>query len=401
MDRISGFGPEDLGSIPSRLVEVKMDSKSKKYLAALSVLIGTCVGAGILGIPYVTSKSGFYVTIFYLVFLGGIVLLINLYIGETVLRTKQPHQLSGYARKYVGKWAGRLIDFALVFGIYAAIVAYLKGVGDSLSFILTGSLIYGVPFGILFGVFMSFLLWKGTSALKKYEKYGVIAILAIISGIFFFFILKISYSNLNYFSLGNFMIPFGVVLFALESAQAIPEISLVLRKDKISIKKVIISGSIISFFLYLIFTFIVIGITGINAPEIATFALGPVFVIFGIFTMFSAHFSLGNALEENFQLDDRFRKLKSWILVSAVPILIYVLLSFFQFFSFTKILSIGGVVSGGIISILSLFVIKGAKEKGELKPEYSVPLNWFVIIFISLVFIIGVLWELLIGIVKL
>ncbi len=378
-----------------------MDPKTRKYFSASAILVGTCVGAGILGIPHVTSLSGFFITLFYLVFLGGIILLINLYIGEVVLRTKEKHQLSGYARKYVGKGAEKWMDFALVFGIYAAIVAYLKGVGDSFSFLVTGSASYGIFFGVAFGIFMSSLLWKGTRALKKYEKYGVMVVLLLVSLIFIFFVGKVDYSNFTYFNFSNALLPFGIVLFALESAQAIPEISLVLRKDKSLMKKVIISGSLVSFVIYLIFTFIVIGITGRDAPEIATFALGSIFVTLGIFTMFSAHFSLGNALEENFELDDRFKKFKSWVLVSAVPILIYIFTSFFSFFSFTKILSIGGIVSGGIISILSLFMIRGAKRKGELKPEYSVPINWFVIISISFVFIIGVFWEFLIGIIGL
>jgi hypothetical protein len=111
--------------------------------------------------------------------------------------------------------------------------------------------------------------------------------------------------------------------------------------------------------------------------------------------MFTSHFSLGNALEETFEFDDRYKKLKSWILVCAVPILIYILVSFFPFFSFTKILSIGGVVSGGILAVLSLFIVKGAKTKGERKPEYSIPINWWIIVPISLIFIVGALREIL------
>ena len=366
-----------------------MNLQNKKYLEASSVLVGACVGAGALGVPYVTSRSGFFITLFYLILLGGIVLLINLYLGETALRTKRDHELTGYAKKYLGRRWGLLMNFSLIFGIYAAIIAYLVGVGESVSFLIFENLKYSVLFGVLFGLFMASLFWKGTKSLKKYEKYGVFIILALISLIFFLFIGKVNYSNLGYTNFSNFLFPFGVILFAIASETAIPVVSLVLDKEKVLMKKIIITGSVVSFILYVLFTFIVVGVNGTQTPEVATFALGSIFVLLGIFTMFTSHFSLGNALRENFQYDDKIKKLKTWFFVSIVPIFLYVIISFFPFFSFTKILSIGGVISGGIMGILSLFIVKRAKKRGKRKPEYVIPINWGIIIFFTLIFLLG------------
>ena len=41
--------------IPPRLMK-KMDAKNKTFLAGISILIGTAIGAGVLGIPYVVAK---------------------------------------------------------------------------------------------------------------------------------------------------------------------------------------------------------------------------------------------------------------------------------------------------------------------------------------------------------
>lgn len=372
-----------------------MRLSTKNFFAACSVLIGTCIGAGFLGIPYVASKSGFLIAVFYILFLGGILLLVNLYLGETALRTKKFHQLTGYAKKYVGKKAGKLMNFAFIFGMYSAIVAYITGVSESFSYLIFGDMSYSLIVGILFGIFVSLLLWKGIKALKKYEKIGVIVIFCLLSLIFILFIDKVIYSNLNYINYQNFLIPFGVVLFALISSSAVPIASNILKKDKDLLKKSIITSSIVSIIFYILFTFIVIGFSGGKTPEIATFALGSVFIVLGIFTMFNSNLSLGNALIENFEFDSGIRKKKSWILASITPLIIYIILHFFPFFSFTKILSIGGVISGGLIAILSLFIVKGAKEKGERIPEYSVPINWFLIVIISAVFVIGIIREIL------
>jgi amino acid permease len=107
----------------------------KKILTGTSILVGTCIGAGILGIPFVAAKAGFFTALIYIIAVGLITYLINMYLGEVSLRTKQKHQIVGYAEKYLGKRGKRLMEFATVFGIYAAIIAYMVGVGESLSFL--------------------------------------------------------------------------------------------------------------------------------------------------------------------------------------------------------------------------------------------------------------------------
>ena len=77
---------------------------NKNFLFALSVLLGTIVGAGIFGIPYVISKSGMIPGFFYFLILGGAVLLIHLFFGEIILRTKGEHRLVGLAQRYLGRW---------------------------------------------------------------------------------------------------------------------------------------------------------------------------------------------------------------------------------------------------------------------------------------------------------
>ncbi len=369
-----------------------MDSNKKTFLTAVSILVGTAIGAGVLGIPYVAAKAGFAVAVLYIVFVGVIILLINLYLGEVALRTKEKHQLPGYAQKYLGKWGKKAMEFAVIFGVYSAIVAYLFGVGESLSFLILGNVKYSLFFGIVFGGFMSLLLWRGLKSLKRFERWGVGIILILLLTIFIIFVGKVRFGNLNYVDVNNLFLPFGVVLFALLSFHAIPQVVLVL-KDKKKIKHAIWIGSVISILFYILFAFVVVGFKGLQTPEIATFALGGVFVVLGIFTMFTSYLSLGNALEEDFIFDDKFKRKKSWMLSSLIPIGIYILISFFDFFSFTKILSIGGVVSGGMLAVLGLLMAKKAKIYGERKPEYSIPLNWIVIILLSLIFVLGVVRE--------
>ena len=372
-----------------------MDIEKKRFIAAVAVLVGTCIGAGVLGIPYVAAQSGFFVALAYIIIIGAILLLINLYIGEIALRTKKTHQLPGYAKKYLGKKGGQLLEFATIFGIYSAIVAYMFGVGESLSILIFKNSNYSIYLGIIFGIIMSALIWRGIKSLKRFEKIGVSIILILLLAIFFLFVDNVNPANLFTFNFSHLFLPFGVILFALMSFHAIPEIEIILDKREKLIKKAIIIGSIISIIFYILFALVVVGYMGDKTPEIATLALGKVFIFLGIFTMFTSYLALGNALQGNFMFDERFRKKKAWFLTSIIPIGIFILVKLFNFFSFTRILSVGGIVSGGLTAVLVLFMIRKAKKTGERKPEYKIPINWIIVSVLSLIFISGIVLGLL------
>ncbi len=370
-----------------------MNKEKKRLFSAVAILVGTCIGAGVLGIPYVAANAGFFVALAYIVVLGLIIMAVNLYLGEVSLRTKGDHQIPGYGRRYLGKKGMAVLEFATVFGIYSAIVAYMLGIGESLSVLFFENSGYTIPIGLLVGFIMSYFLWRGIRTLKKYEKIGVSIILILLVLIFFIFIKNVNPTNLYYFNTGSMFLPFGVILFALMSFHAVPELQIVLHKNEKLMKKALIIGIIIPVIFYIIFALVVVGYKGLATPEIATLALGPIFILLGIFTMFTSYLALGNALEENFMYDERFKKKTAWFLTSIIPIGIFLITRLFDYFSFTKILSIGGVVSGGLTGILVLFMVRRAKKKGNRKPEYSIPINWFIIGFLSLIFVLGIVYE--------
>ena len=374
-----------------------MNTKNKTFLAGISILIGIAIGAGVLGIPYVVSKSGFLIGALHIILIGAIILLANLYLGEVVLRTKGKHQLGGYAKKYLGKTGSIVMSFAIILSIYSAIIAYLIGISDSISFLFFGNFNYSILIGILFGIFMSYLLWRGLKALKTFEKFGVSAIFIIFILMAIFFTKKISFDNLTTINTNFLFLPFGVVLFALLSFSAIPEINLILKKDKILMKKILVTGTLITILFYILFALIIVGFKGVETPEIATIALGPIFIMLGIFTMFTSYLALGNALQDHLIYDLKFKKIKSWFLSSLIPIFIFLAIIIFKYFTFSKILSIGGAVFGGLIAVLILFIVKKAKVKGNRKPEYKIPVNGFIIILLSLIFAAGIVREIIVA----
>ncbi len=366
----------------------------KRFWAAAFTLSGTLIGAGILGLPYVFSKPGFLVGLFWIVVLGLILIYAKLCLGEVSLRTKSRHQLTGYAEKYLGKTGKGLMFFAMMFGIYSALIAYLIGEGQSFSQLFTGSLDYAIYFAFGFWLIMTLLLNEGLKGLKKIESYGVMIILGIILIMFFWFLPDVQYSNLTYINPGFFFIPFGVALFALLGFSSIPEIEMELKGYEKKMKSVIIVGSLIPIFVYLIFCFVFIGVLGNEITEVATLSFGRLVTILGIFTMLTSYFVLSFSLRDMFRLDIHSSKLFSFIVVSLIPLIIYLLISYYNFLGFIRVLGIGGVIAGGLTGILVMFMNKSAKLKGDRKPEYVMPINWFVILFLTVVFLSGIVVEL-------
>ena len=80
---------------------------------ATALLCGTIIGAGVLGIPYVISKVGFIPGFFIILLIGLAMLMLNLLLGEVILRTPGNHQLPGYAERYLGKTGKKLMMFSI------------------------------------------------------------------------------------------------------------------------------------------------------------------------------------------------------------------------------------------------------------------------------------------------
>jgi len=372
-------------------------NKRRKFLSTAFTLTGTIIGAGILGLPYVFAESGFFIGLSWLIFLGIIIIFVNLYIGEVTLRTKATHQLPGYSEKYLGLWGKRIMFLAVIFGIYSALLAYLIGEGQSLSKLFSGGIEYSLLFGVGFWIIMTPLLQGGLKRLKSVGYWGVIAIIFIIFLVFFLLLPGVKLENTTYLNLSKLFFPYGVVLFALLGFASIPELRREVGKEKKLLKKSILFGTLIPIVLYIIFSFVFVGILGKNILEVATLSftgiLGIILLLLGIFTMMTSFFVLSFALKDYFIFDLKNRKIL-FFFVSVVPLALYLLVSLFNLAGFVKVLGIGGAISGGITGILILLMNIRAKKKSERKPEYSIPINWFIIGVLSLIFLAGIFFEL-------
>ncbi|MDP7180635.1 MAG: aromatic amino acid transport family protein [Candidatus Woesearchaeota archaeon] len=381
---------------------------SKKHsLEAIATLVGMTIGAGILAIPFVVVKAGFLTGLLNIVILGIATLVINLYMGEISLRTKQSHQMTGYADIYLGKAGRKIMVLSMIFGMYGALIAYTIKEGEFLSKLL-GPFLGGNPliYSIAFFIIGSYLIYRGLAAIEKSELIMVGLILVIILIFIIVGYPSININNLISFDIKNIFIPYGVVLFAFMGVVAVPEMNEELQKNKKYLKKSIITGTLISMVIYIIFALIVIGITGQeNMTDGAVIGLGKVLgnnvllfgLFFGILTMATSFIAIGLALKEMYRFDFKLKEKLSTSLTCLIPLVASAIIILTKIDnSFFKVIDITGAISGGSIGILVVLMYWKAKEVGKRNPEYSINKNNIVGFLLILMFLAGIVYELFI-----
>ncbi len=376
--------------------------KKHNLWVASATLMGTIVGAGVLGIPYAIAQSGLLIGMIHLLVLGFIILILHLCIGEISLRTKGVHQLSGYMEKYLGKSGKYFMIISMTVGIYGALTAYILGTGEIFNTIIGGNpWIYSFAFFLI----ASAILYHGIKATGRSELAITALMVITIFLIGAFAYDKINPAYLTGIHLKSFFLPYGVILFAFVGTAVIPELRVELAKDKHKLKKAIIVGSVIPIILYFIFALIVLGIVGLNNfntlgpnERIATVALSMfsephlAFVanIFAAFAMLTSFLGLGLALKEMYVYDCKFNKHFAFLLTVIPPLCIALL----GLTSFIAVMAFSGAVAGGIDGILIMLAYWKAKKKGDRKPEYSLNISRTLTTLLIIMFSFGIIYQL-------
>jgi len=372
---------------------------ANKLYIAVATMIGYIIGAGILGIPYVVAKTGLAIGLLSIIILGVAVICLNLYMGEIVLRTKEKHQLPGYAQKYLGSYGRWIMIILMIFGAYGALIAYMVKEGQFLSALF--SPIFGgsaVFYSILFFIMASYLIYSGIEAISKSELFFVSLIIILIVIFFISSFDSISLENALTFNPGAFLIPFGVILFAFHGLGSIPEIGIELRKHRKLMKKAIILGSALPIVIYVVFTSLVIGITGTATTDGAILGVAEKIgshvllfgAIFGILVLATSFIAVGLALKEMYMFDF---KMKPWVassLACIIPLLFFFAIIYKDVHNaFYKVIDITGSIVVPLETIFVLLIVRQAKKYGDRKPEYEINRIGILGIIIASIFLLA------------
>lgn len=367
-----------------------MQKRSLPFVEAVAILLGSTIGAGILGLPYAVMKVGWLVGVIYIICLGMVIIGLNLMLGEVALRTKESMQVAGLAGKYLGPKGKTFMTIVLFSSSFGALLAYLIGEGYILQSFFGGSaFIWSLIFWIVGATFVFF----GLSLIKKLDVILTLIILATVLIIIFISTPNINLPNLQTISWANLFFPFGVILAAFSGASGIPQMEAILPHDQKRLKTAIVVAGILITVAYLLFTTAVIGVSGSETTEVSTIGLGNklgpkalFFVnLFAFFSMATCFLNYSLAIRNVLRWDYKMSRFTAWLWTVSIPLLLFIL----GLRDFITILDFVGGVVGSLFAMLVITIYWKAKQKGDL-PLTRFHLHHALLLTIVIIFVFAV-----------
>ena len=374
---------------------------------AIAVLIGTIIGAGVFTLPYVAVHSGLATTFIWLIIVSLIITYLHLGFGEIVLRTKQDFRLPGYVGHYLNSSAKKFILLITFFTFSFSLLIYLLLGSQFLKVILNSVWTnFYFPQGflvILLWLLLSSVVLSKNKRLSKINFYLSFALLFLFFIIVIFALPRFEVGNINLFNFTNhwgWLIPYGVLFFALNGMVAVPEAIKVLKArggKKEKSKKVIIIGTLIPAFCYLAFILAVVGASGsfttLEAIEGLKGVLGNSIILLGAMLGFLAvstsYLIFASYIKNSFINDFKWSRFIRYFLVIVGPLLLYCL----HLENLVKLISFMGGMLGGLEGVMLILVLRKAKQQGEIEPPYQVPLNKILAAIFITALVIGALCQ--------
>lgn len=367
-----------------------MEKFFRNYVYPVAMLSGSIIGVGFLSLPYIALQVGIFRMLFYMAILSALVLFVHLIFGEISLKTPDFKRFPGFVGFYLGEWAQNVSLVLMIFGSVGVLLAYLIIGGQFLTSVFSpifggGELVYAL---IYFSA-VSAVIYFDIKIISKIEFWAIVFLIVILSSVFVASFGDIKLSNIfasNFkFGAENLFLPYGPILFSLWGVGLIPEMEEMLKGKKKFLKKNIIIGTLIPTIIYVLFIFLILGITGFKTTDSALTGLKAVFgdkmaslaLFVGVLTTFSAFIAQGLLLKKIFIYDMNVRKTVSWVLTCFSPLALFLLgvKSFIPLISF-----VGGVFLGinGIFIMMMHRKIGGSKASAYL---------------LSAIFILGIAYE--------
>lgn len=362
----------------------------ENYVYPVVTLSGSIIGVGFLSLPYVASKVGIWPMLFYFIVLAFLVVCVHVIFGKICLKTPDFKRWPGFVGFYFGSLTKGIILVPMVLGSFGVLLAYLI-VGSQFLQAIFSPIFSGNIFAYVFFYFLilSAAVYLGIKTISRLEFWAIVLLLVSFLLIFTKGFSQISLNNIFIQhptpNIQNLFLPYGAILFSLWGTALIPEAEEMVRGRKQSLKKIIIAATLIPAVIYLLFIFLVLGITGSQTTESALVgvknALGngitSVILFIGVITTFTAFIAHGLFLKKVFVYDLKIKELFAWALVCFTPLVLYLLglNSFIALVSF-----VGGVLLGveGILILLMYQKIGGKK----------------VIVYpLTLIFVLGIIYT--------
>jgi tyrosine-specific transport protein len=247
-----------------------MNEPQGSVIGGMLLIAGSCIGAGMLGLPIVTGISGFFPSLS--MFLCGWLFMTAtaLLLVEVNGRFSRQINLLTMVNQTLGKWGKGVCWVTYLFLFYSLLVAYISGIGSLVSSFFQTSFHFSLPIwagSLVFVLLFGWMVYLGTRQVDLFNR-------GLMFGKIGFFILLVLI-GLQYIRPGLLLrtdpiyapsaLPLLVIAFGFHNM--IPSLTAYLKGDLKRVRLTIIGGSVMALVIYLIWEILVLGIVPLQGAH--------------------------------------------------------------------------------------------------------------------------------------
>jgi tyrosine-specific transport protein len=270
----------------------------KKVISGTSLIAGTTIGAGMLGIPLVTSEAGFLPALCMTLGAWAFMVITGLLYVEVALSLPNGANIFTMAGRYLG-WRGKIVAGGMfLFLYYCLLIAYIAGGAPLFGYLFKSAV--GIELAsnttlVFFGLVFGGIVWLGAKAI---DRVNLILSIAMISA--YVMLVMVGSSEVGIGKLVEakwskvcFALP--VLFSAFGYHNVVPSLCTYLERDRKSLKLSIFCGTGITLAVFVVWQWLILGSLPPEAIQKALAAGQPVTAALQSLTGKNSLFATGQA----------------------------------------------------------------------------------------------------------
>lgn len=243
-------------------MQVELVKPQGSIFGGVLLITGSCIGAGLLGLPIVAGMSGFFPAIMLLVLAGLFMTITGLMLVEVQEEFDRPVNFITMVSFSLGK-IGRLVCWiAYLFLFYSILVAYTALSGLHMKKLLSLLFALSIPEwlgGILFVMIFGGVVYRGTRSVDLLNRFLMLIKIIAFIGLIIFSSMTIQPYLYQHTSFGYMLSALPLLIISFGFHNVTPSLSQYLNCDAKRTKQAIIGGVIFVFCINVLWLFVAIG----------------------------------------------------------------------------------------------------------------------------------------------
>jgi tyrosine-specific transport protein len=390
--------------------ELKIFSK-RKVLYGSMLIAGVAIGAGMLALPLASAEAGFWPACMIYLFCWLFSTITGLFMAEISLSLPQKEgNLVSMAKHYLGPF-GQVVAWVLyLFLFYLLTIAYISGGGQMInSSFFSGSA--PLTSFTLFTFVFALVVFLGHGVVSRVNLILMLGLILSYGAFLFLGLPKIDISSLKEMKWGSAISALPVVFTSFSYQGTVPSLCVYLKKNRKMIRHSILIGSSIPFIVYILWDFMIKGLSPVGslleARQAGLSAIAPlhdvlkgapvtrIAELFGFFALTTSFLgvTLGllDFLADGLNLKNTgFRRVLLSLLVFVPPLLVASIDPHLFFVALKFAGGIGCVLLLGLLPTLMIWVGRYVKKELKSVPEVRGGRGLLFFLLLFMLFEIGV-----------